>query len=221
MLHKTNFSVPLDLLNESSKLLYDFTDFKTALNQPTGDFFYDAWEIKDQVKGTVFEKVLSILPKPIGEARIIKLDSGSCYLQHADIDDRYHLNLSGKNSYLIDTDNQQLHELCNDGYWYEMDAGRLHTAVNIGYDTRYQIVVRKLLTRCNLTDYKDVTIEPDCEKPRFQFDNFISPWLNYANKKMIIESFEVFETGVKFRLDSNALDELEQFDKDLFLIRTE
>ena len=221
MLWKTEFKTEKTLLKECMEFLENFSDFKTSLNYPTGNFFYDKWSVKNEYKNTVFERVLSALPNNIGEARVIKLDSGKCYLQHADIDDRYHYNLAGDNSFLVDVDNNSLHELKADGIWYEMDAGRLHSAINIGLTSRYQIVVRKLLNNSELENSKNVRITPICEKPRFYFDNLISPWLNYANKKGIINSFEVENSSVKFAIEKNYINELEFIEHNNFIVEIE
>jgi hypothetical protein len=107
MLHKIPFTVPTDLIDiVVSKI--DGTDTIT-INQPTGDFFYDDWELKSEYKDTAIEHIYSSLPKRKGEARIISLSGGEAYSSHADIDDRYHLNLSGDRSFLIDLDNRTMH----------------------------------------------------------------------------------------------------------------
>jgi hypothetical protein len=77
-----------------------FQGFKTPLNEPTGNFFYDPWLIKDKYVGTVWEKLLASLPQPHGEARVIIMEPGSSYMAHSDIDNRWHLNIQGDYSYL-------------------------------------------------------------------------------------------------------------------------
>jgi hypothetical protein len=218
MLQKTPYKISQKIIEESYQFLAEFTDFKTPINEPTGDFFYDIWKIKTKFKGTVFETLLSALPSNIGEARIVKLDSGNCYLQHSDIDDRYHLNISGNNCYLLDLESKQLHELVKDGCWYEMDAGRLHSAINIGYDPRYQLVVRKLLDKNSLENYRKIKIMPICDKPRFRFDNHVSPWLNKAAKRHIIQKFKARPDHVTFQIDAEYLKELDRFDRNSFKI---
>lgn len=218
MLQKTAYKVPQKTIQGSNHFLDGFTDFKTSINEPTGDFFYDIWKIKSQFKDTVFETLLSALPSNIGEARIVKLNSGNCYLQHSDIDDRYHLNISGDNCYLIDLENKKLHELIKDGCWYEMDAGTLHSAINIGYDPRYQLVVRKLLETNSLENYCEIKIMPVCDKPRFRLDNHISPWLNRASKRRIIQKFQAHSDHITFQLDAKYLRELDRFDSNFFKI---
>lgn len=219
MLFKTLYDIDSKLLDSAKKSLQKFHDIKNVINQPVNDPFYDIWQIKDEFKGTVWEHILSTLPFKVGEARIIKLDSGKCYLQHADIDDRYHLNIAGDNSFLVDVDTNKIFPLENDCCWYEMDAGKIHSAINLGTDPRYQLVVRKLLSKTQLDSCEKVQIYPICNKPRYQFDNFISPWLNRAAKRNIINYFKVFEDHAEFFIDTKYLSELEEFDKDLFSVK--
>ena len=181
---------------------------KHDLTTPTGDFFYDPWELKDEYTGTVWETIWKSLPIDTGQARIIVMESPSCYTQHADIDDRYHLNLSGDEDYLIDLQNKEMHKLEKDGVWYEMDAGRLHTAISIGEHTRMQLVVRKLLTRNVLSNPVTVSIAAGGSNPRYNFDNAMSVWLNSASKNKIITNFKQTETAVYFDIEKDSLEEL-------------
>ena len=143
MINKTDYFVSISSIPQDVA----FNDEKIYLNAPTGDFFYDPWKIKDEYKNTYWDDVLQTLDFEIGEARIIKLSVGECYLQHADIDDRYHLNITGDNSILINLENYEIFKIFKDGIWYEMDAGIIHSAVNFGQEDRYQLVVRKLLKK--------------------------------------------------------------------------
>lgn len=186
---------------------------RSAVNQPTGDFFYDPWVIKSNLKNTVFEELLGSLPCEIGEARFAILKPGGCYQSHADIDDRYHLNLQGEWSYLIDLDSQTMFKTVPDGYWYTMDTSPHHVAANFGSIPRIQLVVRHLLTRNSLSDPILVSIDPipeHAEKARFVFDEFISPWLNLANKAGTITDFETDLKGVKFKVEIKELSTLQQ-----------
>jgi hypothetical protein len=155
--------------------------------------------------------MLSVLPLGIGEARLIALGYGNNYQSHADIDDRYHLNIQGNKSYLIDLDKQQMHQTIADGYWYEMDAGKLHSAANFGEVNRIQLVVRKLLTKHNLKNSRHVKIICiNQELARYSFDNSISSWLNRKNKQGMITDFVFKDTIVEFKLDESAITDLEK-----------
>lgn len=203
MLAKTNYFVPIELLREALDNLPDDT-YRITLNNPSGDFFYDLWTIKDEFKGTVWDKLLSALKEPLGEARIIKLESGQSYWSHADIDDRWHLSLSGNESYLIDLQSYELHKTQQDGIWYNMDAGKLHTAANFGQVPRLQLVVRQLLKRTILTNPVKIAISKaeDVFDYRYQFDHVLSPYLNTINKQGIINNFSYKDDVVIFEIES-------------------
>jgi hypothetical protein len=225
MITKTTHNVSLDLIKEANLnfpegLLEDGLEF--TLNTPNNHFFYDSWSLKDEYIGTVWEKIYNSLPADKGEARIIRLNAGECYISHADIDDRYHLNLSGVNCFLIDLDTSTLHDLKTDGVWYDMNAGKIHTAANFGNRVRFQLVIRKLLHRGNFNDRVDVTIQPktksnkdDC---RYLFDGIISPWLNDINKKGLLDNFMYKNGIVNFTIDHWYFHELQSILPNEFVI---
>ena len=211
MLTQTNYTISVDKVQEAITQI-PTDDFRFTINQPTGDFFYDKWKLKDEFKGTIWEELYNSLPVHKGEARIINLDPASCYQIHSDIDDRYHLNLTGEACYLIDFDYNSLHKLSADGIWYEMDAGRLHSAGNFGRSVRAQLVIRKLLLANELSDPVTITLTSTItskDDTRFMFDQNISNWLNCANKKMIINNFKVSQSSVSFNLERAYLTELQ------------
>lgn len=185
-------------------------DHRLDINSPTGNFFYDRWEIKPEFKNTVWKDVLDSLPFAIGEARLMKLEPGSAYYSHADIDDRYHLNITGEKSFLVDLDNNKLHTVNNDGCWYEMDAGRHHSAVNFGNQTRIQLVVRKLLQKNNLENPVAIIISTDNNKHdyRYVFDDIYSPWLNRLIKNGKVDDFSFKDNRVSFNLEQNLVEEI-------------
>lgn len=210
MLSKTNYTVDTSLFQEACCSLPS-QDMKTTINEPTGNFFYDPWIIKDEYKGTVWETLYNSLPVSKGEARIIILDPARCYQRHADIDDRYHLNILGEECYLIDLVREQMFPLNQDGTWYNMDAGFLHTATNFGRCARIQLVVRHLLKQNKLVDpvevYLSTTIS-NTDDARFLFDNHLSPWFNEANKLGFINNFANKSVGVTFNLERSKLESL-------------
>lgn len=195
MLERTEYKVKIPKLDAK------FDEFKTSLNQPTGNFFYDPWEIKPEYKGTIWEKLLKSLPEPHGEARVIVMQPGTTYMAHADIDNRWHLSLQGEKSYLIDIDNTEMHLLEQDGFWHYMDAGRIHVASNYGSIPRVQLVVRQLLTATTMPNTVQVTIKPRNAQYdyRYKFDNIVSPWLNRANANRSIKDFTFEGEVVKFK----------------------
>jgi hypothetical protein len=206
MIQPTNLIVRQDLIKKMAE--FNSSKMKVAINEPTGDFFYDPWQIKPEYIGTPFEEALKLLPADIGEARIITLESGRCYFSHSDIDDRYHLNLSGDCAALINLETGVSYFLKPDGVWYDMNAGLLHSAVNYGQFERKQLVVRKLLNRNLLTVPVDFYIRVTGRNARFVFDNTISPWLNRANKLGIISDFETSLSYVYFKIDKQYIEDL-------------
>ena len=211
MLKKTSYQISTDVLKQAmAKLPSD--DFRYTINKPTGRFFYDPWEVKEEFKNTPWDQILQSLPVQFGEARIIILEPGKCYQAHADLDDRYHLNIISDEAYLIDLENSELHRLETDGVWYDMDAGRRHTAMNIGRCTRVQLVVRQLLKDSVLTNGVPITISFEnigTDHARFIFDDSLSPVLNRFNKINVMNSFEYTATHVKLNLEAEFVPVLE------------
>lgn len=198
MIQKTSYKIDINLLDLALQDLNRLDPGKLTLNYPTGNFFYDHWVIKEEYKGTIWENILNSLGESYGEARIITMPSKTNYVGHCDIDDRWHLNLTGKDCFLVDLESKKMFECLKDGYWYKMNAGLKHSAVNFGNRYRHQLVVRCLLnkTQLNTSDSKKVKFFPkinDLDEIRYEFDNRISPLLNWANKKRYISNFELVE----------------------------
>ena len=213
MITLTQYKIPKTLITEALTEIPHF-DFRFTINEPAGDFFYDPWKLKSEFQNTIWQKLYDSLPVNKGEARIIKLEAGTCYASHADADDRYHLNLSGNKCYMIDLDSKEFYPLIADGSWYEMDAGRRHTAANFGNKFRYQLVVRKLLVRSALKNLINITFKikelVDLEDARFIFDDVISPWISKVNKQGQMNDFK-FQNGiVSFSIDPSLKQELEK-----------
>lgn len=194
MILPTEYSATTEQLNYLKSICNDA--HKMVLNKPTGDFFYDPWEVLPEYKDTPIESFLTQLHK-CGEARIIKQESGNCYFSHSDIDDRYHLNITSDCAALIDITNNKNYFLKTDGIVYIMNAGVTHSAANFGEHTRYQLVIRQLLNKVEYVDF-DVEIHAGGNNPRFAFDKYVSPLLNEMNKRRILSNFKILDTGVSF-----------------------
>lgn len=209
MLKKLKYIVSPTLINDALLSIPE-VDFKISLNEPTGDFFYDKWEIKLPFRNTVWESLLSSLPDNVGEARLIILKPGTCYQSHADIDDRYHLTIQSHYAYLINIDTQQMHQLLQDNTWHEFNASCRHSAANFGVLDRVQLVVRKLLHNPTLTNGITVKLTStlDFDDERFMFDDIISSWLNLAVKKMVISNFKATNRAVTFDIEKSAINKL-------------
>jgi hypothetical protein len=212
MLYSTSHLVPEELFEQALANLPQ-GGFKQTINQPTGDFFYDPWEIKPEFKGTVWEQLLDTLPFDKGEARLITLESGQCYYS-------WHLSLTGNQSFLLDLTNQQMFKLEQDRTWYDMLAGRIHSAANFGQIPRVQLVVRQLLWDNELANPVHVRIEQATDKYdyRYLFDNHISPWLNAANRDGHINKFKFTGSEVSFDVEQSHLTELESLVPEYFRI---
>jgi hypothetical protein len=214
MLANTEYKISDGQLVTAQQSVNEFSTKKVSLNAPTNDFFYDPWTIKPEYKNTIWEEILSTIPEH-GEARIIKLAEGECYTIHADIDDRWHLNISGENSYLVDLLSKTMYPTIHHNSWFLMNAGNLHSAVNFGNKDRYQLVVRKLLDRNIIADGIEVTMQ-NANVYRYHFDQIYSPWLNYASKEGIIANFKFDGSTVSFTIEKSYLGEIINLDK-LFL----
>jgi hypothetical protein len=219
MLDKTNYTVSEHLFQEAQKNIPDFGDSLT-LNQTAGRFFKDPWIIKDEFISTIWEEILDTIPESKGEARLIRLTPGEAYPSHADIDDRWHLNITGDNSYLIDLQEQQLHRVEQDQTWWSMDAGRKHAAANLGSEDRIQLVVRQLLPDTDIKDPKTIkiTLKDVVANRRYIFDDIISPWLNSAYKRGIIDDFQGEDLKATMKIERDSIPELEQLIEQYFNI---
>ena len=214
MLTRTEYKIsvsPSEIEEELYKLPRD--DFRFTLNRPSGNFLYDPWIIKDGYRNSIWARLLSVLPPCIGEARIIILDNGQCYQSHGDIDNRYHLNLTGSHSYAVNLETNTIFEMINDGYWYDFDAGLRHSAANFGRDFRAQLVVRKLLLNNTLKNPIKLRIMSTLpvDDTRFIGENAITPWLNRADKQGIITNLSITDMGViEFLIEKEQVQNLTQ-----------
>jgi hypothetical protein len=209
MLTKTNYTVSIAILQEVQSELPTI-DSRLVLNQPMGSFFYDPWEIKPEYSGTVWEKILDSVTEAKGEARLIKLQPGEAYPSHADVDDRWHLNIVGNHSYLIDLESCKMYPTDADHTWYLMDGGVRHTAANFGAKERIQLVIRKPLPKNTIKDPVEIslTLKELVGDRRFIFDDVVSPWLNRAYKRGIAGNFVGEDLLATFTIQAEHLAEL-------------
>ena len=204
MIQNTKYTVSLDDIAGVMGDVYDIGKFD--ISEQTGSFFYDPWQLKPEFLGTAWETIWNSLPGPKGQGRIIILESPSCYTSHADIDNRWHLNLCGDEAYLIDLEKEEMFKTVLDGKWYDMDAGVPHTAMNIGAEIRAQLVVRKLLPKNIINDPQHVRIAGVKGNIRYEFDKHLSPWLNRAaNNTKIISNVKVVKQGIEFDIEKGLV----------------
>ena len=204
MIQNTKYTASLDDIAGVMGDVYDIGKFD--ISEQTGSFFYDPWQLKPEFLGTAWETIWNSLPDPKGQGRIIILESPSCYTSHADIDNRWHLNLCGDEAYLIDLEKEEMFKTVLDGKWYDMDAGVPHTAMNIGAEIRAQLVVRKLLPKNIINDPQHVRIAGVKGNIRYEFDKHLSPWLNRAaNNTKIISNVKVVKQGIEFDIEKGLV----------------
>lgn len=211
MITKQTWTCPEGLIEQALKE-HPITG-SVVLNESTGDFFYDKWQIKDLYKDTLWQQVIDSLPMTIGQARIIKMEPGESYMAHADIDNRWHLNLTGEQAYLIDLDEKIMYECERDNRWAYMDASRIHAATNYGSVPRLQLVVREPLRRSREPiDLVRISMEPAYEQHdfRYKFDKIFSPLLNRANQKYKLSGFAHATSSLTFKLERELLEEFEK-----------
>lgn len=212
MLTDTHYTVSIDLFQKAVSQLPIF-DQRLDLTVSTGDFFYDAWKVSDTFKNTIWEELLLTLPINLGQTRLMRLKPGEAYYSHADMDDRYHLNLIGEKSFLINLDDCGMFSTVPDRKWYLMNAGLRHSAVNFSNKDRIQLVVRKLLTHGVIKNPIKVIISCDSKHHNFRyiFDDIFSPWLNHKNKLGSIDNFTlVHEHQVSFITEQSLVAELKE-----------
>ena len=150
MLHTLPYTVDPTLLNEAQGSIPS-VESKLTINQPTGNFFYDPWEVKEEFKGTVWETLLNTLPLDIGEARIIALAHGTTYMSHTDINLKNYSNITIKpvcenprfefddliSPWLNKINKQHLinnFSILQDGVSFNLDIDAIHELDNIDID---------------------------------------------------------------------------------------
>ena len=210
--HRVNSSELLELFR-TVQLQQDQHDdmFKLDLNQPTGNFYYDPWQLKPEYEHTAVAQLLHQLA-PVGQVKIVSIPPGQCYLAHSDVEDRYHVTLQSEHSYVLDITHQQVYECRVDDRVYHTNTAQLHTVMNAGYVPRIQLVIRELLTRHQLVNPVRIHIQAT-QAPhnlRQQWDNHILVWCNLAHKQGIITDFDPMnsEAQVQFHMESDHLDSL-------------
>ena len=212
--HTANSQALLDIFRTVQLEQDQYDDMlKLDINQSTGEFFYNAWQLKPEYEHTEVARVLNQLG-PVGQAKIVSIPPGQCYLAHSDVEDRYHVTLQSDQCLVMDLSNHEQYPCVVDNRVYHMDTARLHTVVNAGYLPRIQLVVRQLLTRPKLINPVRVHIEAT-EAPynlRQLWDQSILVWCNLANKKGVMNNFDPRdqEAELHFDLESTHLDSLRE-----------
>ena len=164
---------------------------RVSLNSPTGTFFGDPWAVNDEFKNTAIGNLLEAL-YPIGEARLLRLESGETYTAHSDPDDRYHVALlTNPFCYLIDFDHNHMYHLPVDGQLWYMDTSNLHVAANFGGTARVHLNIRLLLPQYDETK-KGLRISFEGGGVDWKQDSYLDilPFLNKKIKSGDITGFD-------------------------------
>jgi len=152
------------------------------LNHQVGKFFNDAWQINNDIQDTPLGRVLASLG-PIGQSRLLRLESGETYTAHTDPDDRIHLAIvTNPHSYLIDIANNNLYHIEANGQLWHMDTSRLHTASNWGSTMRIHLNVRVLLPHYNNLA-PGVYFHVNSDKTEWKGESYIE-LMGYINKQI-------------------------------------
>lgn len=146
MLKRTDLYFDINPIIEQVKLL-NLKEHSLALNETTGNLLNGPYTIKQEFVDTPLGNVLEALGQ-IGEARLLRLDSGETYTAHTDPDDRLHLSIiSNPYCYLVNLEDNTLHNLPVDGYIWDMDTSLMHSAINLGGRERIHLNVRAVLPK--------------------------------------------------------------------------
>jgi len=100
--------------------------------------------INPEFRGTAVEALLHKLPFEFGRTRIMRMPKKSCLSIHWDTSLRYHYAVvTNPACYLVcmDDDVGRFHHVPADGFLYEMDARRTHTAINASREARIHLVI--------------------------------------------------------------------------------
>lgn len=147
----------LDQIQQQVKTL-EWSSNRLTLNTSDGGLLSGNYSIKPEFQNTPIGKFLESLGD-IGEARLLKLESGQSYTAHTDPDDRIHLAVeTNPYAYLIDVSDNVMYHVPADGSVYLMDTGKKHLAGNFGGFPRIHINVRVKLPAYK-TGGKKITVD--------------------------------------------------------------
>ncbi|CAB4126066.1 Aspartyl/asparaginy/proline hydroxylase [uncultured Caudovirales phage] len=179
MLKRTDLHFDIDPIIEQV-LSLNLTGKSLLLNETNGNLLNGPYTVKSEFVNTPIGNLLLKLGD-IGEARLLKLESSETYTAHTDPDDRLHLSIiSNPHCYLINLEDNTLHNLPIDGYIWNMDTSIMHSAINLGGTQRIHLNVRVRLPEC---------VEP---KTQLTFEGGDVDWkqslymdvMGYINKKI-------------------------------------
>ncbi len=100
--------------------------------------------INVQFRGSAVEALLESLPFTWGRTRLMRMPPKSCLSIHADPTRRYHYAITtNADAYIVALEDNKgvFHHIPADGYVYQMDAHKTHTAINAGRQDRVHLVL--------------------------------------------------------------------------------
>lgn len=130
------------LVNSHAKSKNPLKDFSGWLPDDISEDDFST--INEEFRGTAFEDFLRQLPFPYRRARIMRMGKKSCLTIHNDTCLRYHLAIKTNPAcFLVEMDGRTgiFHHVPADGYLYEMDGTRNHTAINASKEERIHLVI--------------------------------------------------------------------------------
>jgi len=170
MIKKTNINTDIQKIRESVSNVYHHFDDRDQISVTCRpgceDPLYDGVgsllnERKDgeynvivpEFKGTIIEEFLEDLPFRYGRTRLLRMQGRKCYGIHWDESVRYHLAIfTNRQALILHKENRckedvfqediiHSYHIPADGYLYEMDATKIHTAINSSTEERIHLVI--------------------------------------------------------------------------------
>jgi hypothetical protein len=130
------------LVNSHAKSKNRLKDFSGWLPDDISED--DFSRINDEFRGSAFEDFLHQLPFPYRRARLMRMLKKSCLTIHNDTCLRYHLAIKTNPAcFLVEMNGRigTFHHVPADGFLYEMDGTRNHTAINASKEERIHLVI--------------------------------------------------------------------------------
>lgn len=103
--------------------------------------------LNEEFRGTALEELMNSFPFPYRRARLMRMPKKTCLTIHNDTCLRYHFAIKTNPAcFLVHmTDNVgEFHHVPADGYLYEMDGTKVHTAINASKQERIHLVISSL-----------------------------------------------------------------------------
>jgi hypothetical protein len=180
-------------------------DKRLVLNETTGKLLNGPYTVKAEFQNTPIGNLLESIG-PIGEARLLKLQSSETYTAHCDPDDRIHLAIvTNPFAYVIDLDKGLTFHMPVDGQLWLMDTGVTHVAANFGGRDRIHLNIRVPLPSFTAPGYSLRVEGGDYDWKQETYITLMK-FFNRSIKEKQITGFEkVDEREVLLNCDSSIL----------------